>query len=377
MLDRDGLRIVRVDLNQVAEAVELVRLLRQVEAVVQALPLALRRVLGHAEALHVRGRALTGDGGGVGPVLVDVLLARKEGAPRGHTAGAVVEGAEDRSAGRIGGGLEQVVAGSRPDDLELGLPGDAAVQRAELALELTGLGVLGHLEDGVAVADNADIDLLVRRVLRIVVRQHLRFSGVLVGADVEHAVLVGRVLHQAGEVVVEAELAGCSCGGLVVRVELRGVLVHRVAPGDQHRGVVARRDDNLVLLVRLHAVETHASSRLDFSLRNLGAGGGGRRGFGGFRHILVDAAGGEQCAAAEGHGASAECLQHAAAGHQVAEVRVVGLVGAIASTRVAALVGTGQRRALGLEQQVNTLDRHEFSQETYTEFGLEEVTQHE
>ena len=191
-----------------------------------------------------------------------------------------------------------------------------------------------------------------------------RFSGVLVGADIEHAVLVGRVLHQAGEVVVEAELAGCSCGGLVVRVELRRVLVHRVAPGDQHRGVVARRDDNLVLLVRLHAVETHASSRLDLSLRDLGAGGGGRRGFGGFRHILVDAAGGEQCAAAEGHGASAECLQHAAAGHQVAEVRVVGLVGAIASTRVAALVGTGQRRALGLEQQVNTLDRHEFSRET-------------
>ena len=359
VLDRDGVRVVRVDLNQVAEAVEFVGLFRQVEAVVQALPFALGRLLRNAEALDVCGRALAGHRGSVCPVLVDVLLAGKEGAPRGHAARAVVEGAEHRGTGRVSGGLQQVVACRRAHNLELGLAGDTAVQRPELACELAGVLVAGHLEDRVAMAHDANVDLLVRRVLRVVVRQHLRLGGVLVGAHVHHAVLVRRVLHEAREVVVEAELARGGRCGLVIRIEFRCVLVDRIAPGDQHGGSVARGDDNFVLLVRLHALEAHALCWGDLCRSGFGDGvGGGRRRCLGLCGVVIHTARGQESAAAEGDGAGTEGLQHATTGHDVAKVRVVGLVGALARAGVAALVGAGQAGSLGLEQKVDTLQRH-------------------
>ena len=209
------------------------------------------------------------------------------------------------------------------------------------------------------MAHDTNVDLLVRRVLRVVVRQHLRLGGVLVGAHIHHAVLIRRVLHEAREVVVEAELARGSRSGLVVRVELRRVLVDRVAPSDQYGGFIARGDDNFVLLVRLHALEAHALCRGDLRRSGFGDGaGGGRRRCLGLCGVVVHTARCQESAAAEGDGAGTESLQHTTAGHDVAKVRVVGLVGALARAGVAALVGAGQAGSLGLEQKVDTLQRH-------------------
>ena len=196
VLDRGGVRVGGVDLHHPAEAVELVGFLGEVEAVVEALPLALGRALRGIKALDVfLGLALDLGLVGVGPVLLEVLFAGEEGAPRGDAAGAVVQGAADLLAARVGLGLDQLVAGGNASHLEDGFAGDAAVQRAEFALELAGLADLGDFEDGVAVVGQADVDLLIGGVVRVVAREHVWLGGVLVGADVQQAVRVLRVLQ--------------------------------------------------------------------------------------------------------------------------------------------------------------------------------------
>jgi len=180
VLDGGGGRVVGVDLHEVAEAVELVGLAAQVEAGVEALPLAVGLALGGAEAGDGGAGPLVGDGVGVAEVDVEVLLAGQHGAPRGQAPGAVVEGARHAGAGWVGGGLDVVGAGAWADEAELGGAGDTAVERPELAGKLTGALGRGDLEDGVAVVGDADADLLLGGVVGVVVREHLRLGGVLV-----------------------------------------------------------------------------------------------------------------------------------------------------------------------------------------------------
>src|SRR5699024_3085668 len=174
--------ILRVDLDDVAEAVDLVGFQGDVETPVEALPLAVGLAGGDAQTLEGCLDLRVGDGVAVGEVLVEVLLAGEDGAPGGDAAGAVVQGAQDGGAGRVGGGLHVLGAGERADELHRGGGGDAAVQGAELALQVAGAGHGGHLEDGEAVVGPADLHLLFGRVVGVVARVHVRLGGVLVGA---------------------------------------------------------------------------------------------------------------------------------------------------------------------------------------------------
>ena len=262
VLHRGGLRVGRVDLDHPAEAVDFVGLLAEVEALVQALPLALGFFLRSIEALQVfLGLALDLGLASVGPVLLEVLLARQERAPRGDSARAVIERAANLLAGWVFGGLQQFVASSDAANLKFRLTSDATVQWTEFTLQLAGLAHLGNLKDSVPVVGDTDVDLLIRRFIGIVVREHVRLGRVLMRAHVQQPVLILRVLDQTREVVIEAELARRSLCGLVLRIKLRRVFVHRVAPRNQHARCVARWHHQFVLFVGRHRLKLHTLQR--------------------------------------------------------------------------------------------------------------------
>ena len=92
-------------------------------------------------------------------VAVEVLLGGDVGAPGRDAAGAVVDRAEHLRAGRIGAGLQAVVAGGRAGDLHLGVGGDAAVV-GRVRHDLPFAVDLADLDDRVAVRRHLDVDLL-------------------------------------------------------------------------------------------------------------------------------------------------------------------------------------------------------------------------
>ena len=149
----------------------------------------------------------------------------------------------------------------------------------------------------------ADVDLLVRRVVCVVTRVHLRLGGVFVGGDEDHALRIVGVLEKTAEVVVEAELALLGLDALVVDVELGGVLEDRIAPGDEDGVIVALGQSDLVVGVHLDGLEPHALDRGRFPVRAGGGTGAGGRGGGG---LIGRRAGGQGGGAADGdHGEAA------------------------------------------------------------------------
>ena len=155
------------------------------------------------------------------------------------------------------------------------------------------------------------------------------------------------MLEQTREVIVEAELLFRVGGLLVVHIELGRALDHRVAPRDEDGLLVARRHDDLVLLVGLDAVEVHA---VGTGLVRGGFAGGGLAAASGVPGLRVGAvfvfctsgARGQGCAAADGDDGEAAGAQSLAAGELVAEVGVGRGVVAVAEAGVAALVLAGQ-----------------------------------
>ena len=240
VLDRRRGRVGRVDLDDPAEPVGLVGVVRRrgVPARVDGAPVA--SVLRGGEA--VAGLPRVGARGA--EVLVEVLLARQHRAPRGGAAGAVVHGAADRATGRVGRGLEQVRPGGGTVDGEDGVEGDPAVEaRARDVRPRVAALAAGQLDHGHAVRGPGRAD-----------------EGGGVGAGREHDALVGVlvVAHEQGAgagavglddvevVVVVAELPGLRLGRLVVRVEGRRAGQDRVAPAQDRVPAVAGRDRHVV-----------------------------------------------------------------------------------------------------------------------------------
>ena len=294
-------------------------------------------------------------------VLVKVLFAGEHGVPRGDATGTVIQSALDLLARLIGRGLYKLGTGSWADQGEFGGGGNAAVEWAELALELTGVANLGYFHDGVTVTSPANLGLLLGRVIRIVVGEHLRLGGVLVGADVDKAVVIVWVLDKTGKVIVEAELLLSCLGGLILVIEFRCVLKQRIAPGNEDGLLVAIRDDYFVLFIRLYWVELHAlgGGELDVRLRGFAALALGRRRLVG--GIIRVGAGSQRGAAADGYNGQAARAQGGTTGELVAEVRVIGLVLALSEARIATLVSAGQAGTRGCKEtreKIAALKRH-------------------
>ena len=103
---RHGVRVERVDLDDIAGAVRLVRMLRDVEALIGHGPGVAPVLQADAVALHGIGHGIVGVRGG--EIAVEVLLAGEIGAPGRPAIAAIVPGAERLGAGGVGRGLQQV-----------------------------------------------------------------------------------------------------------------------------------------------------------------------------------------------------------------------------------------------------------------------------
>ncbi|MND83597.1 hypothetical protein D3C80_754650 [compost metagenome] len=109
--DRRRFRIERIDLHHPAVTVELVGVLRHVEALVVLVPVDFFAGGHHAVAFLRRVELLLGVA--AAEAVGEVLFTGQIGAPRRLAVGAVLEGAQDVLAVRIGTGFEQGMSGGR------------------------------------------------------------------------------------------------------------------------------------------------------------------------------------------------------------------------------------------------------------------------
>ena len=269
----DGIGVHHIDLDHPAEAVRLVGLLGEIEAIVELAPLI--GAFGNAHALVVGG-FLVALGELAGEVAVDVFLGHDVGAPGRDAAGAIVDRSEDLVAARVCGGLKPGAAGGRARQLHLGARRDAPVQRAlahhlPLAVHLAdfdhGAAMSGHLDVDarlVGVLDDENGEFLLRVLLvRLFADaddagEHEMFVRIFV-VHHEQPVL-GRAVQrdEADIVVVVAELARLRFRALVARVEGRRIGKERVAPAQEHVRVVARRDMMRLVHARFDLREVEA-----------------------------------------------------------------------------------------------------------------------
>ena len=246
VLDGRGVRVVRVDLDDPAEAVHLVRVVGDQEPLVRPLPAAAAA----GDAVAGQGAIAVVGAGGV-EVLVEVLLARQDRPPGGVSSGAVVERAQDGPPGGVGGRPQHRGAGGRTVHREGGMRVDAPVAGAVLEVGVGRLRTSAlDLDDGHAVRRHDDLELLHGEVARRrVVAEHEVVVGVLVVEDEQAVAGAGVAAVAPGEVKIVAVVAGLApllLRRLGVEVELRGVAPQRVAPADDRRPVVAVGDDHVV-----------------------------------------------------------------------------------------------------------------------------------
>ena len=185
-------------------------------------------------------------------IVIDVLLAGEPGAPRRDTAGAIVEHAQHAAAGRIGLGLQSLVAGGGARDLHRRFGVDPpCVFRACDHAPLVALA--DNLDDRSANRRHFDGDQLrchlgeehVADVLPADAGEHQLLIGIFVVRDQEAMAggIDGARHREIGEVVVVvtelALLRGC---GLRIRVVGGCARQHRIAPADEHVGIISRGD---------------------------------------------------------------------------------------------------------------------------------------
>lgn len=138
----------------------------------------------------------------------------------------------------VGGSLHQLVTGRRAADTQRRVAVDAAVvARAlnELPLAVPAL----HLDHRHTFAGQC-LAHVFGRLWHATVRVEVAVVGVFVVDRHQRAVAVVGEFEQAHAVVIVAELHFLGGGGAIAaRIEGRAVLVQRLAPTDQHRGLVA------------------------------------------------------------------------------------------------------------------------------------------
>ncbi|MNY10487.1 hypothetical protein D3C86_1434710 [compost metagenome] len=235
--DRRRLWIERIDFHHPAVTVELVGVLRHVEALVVLVPVDLFAGGHHAVAFLRRVEFLLGVA--AAEAVGEVLFTGQIGAPRRLAVGAVLEGAQDVLAVRIGTGFEQGMSGGRAAQGDRCVAVNAAV--VARALDELPLAVLAlHFNHRHTFAGQRLAHFL-RRLRHAAVGVEVAVVGVFVVDRHQRPVFFARKFEQAHAVVVVAELDFLMFGAAVAaRVERRTVLVQGLAPADQHRGLVAR-----------------------------------------------------------------------------------------------------------------------------------------
>ena len=252
---RHGLRVERVDLDDIARPVRLVRVLRDVEALVDRRPGIAPVLQADAVALHRVRHGIAGVRGG--EIAVEIFLAGQIGAPGRPAVAAIVPGAERGRAGGVGRRLEQVVAARRAGDLHRRVGGDAPVE-----------GRVDHRPPAAVLhRDLEDADAVAGLALAHVVGG-LRQAGGAVAVDDPpvHIFVVdgehGPAIDEEGghAVIVVAEGAFLAGAGAARRmVERLAVGPERVAPGDDIAPGEARRHGHRVQPVGGDGLEAEAA----------------------------------------------------------------------------------------------------------------------
>ena len=270
---RSRVRVPRIDLDDVAEAVGFIGRLTHIKARVEGLPQQFGRLQRNpvavvAVGVHRVGLRRAFDRA---EVLLEILLAGEHCAPRGYAARTVGEGAGNRATFRVGGRLDEVCACRGPDERHRGVGGDAPVVSPHHGFE----AAAGHpfdLDDTHADRGDLDVELLAGRRVLLVAGEHEHRRDVLVVGDKKEPVGLAVYREQTREVVVEAELTPLRGTGLVADIELRRTVENRVAPTDHDALLVTLGDDDGVLAVGRDGVELHARGCFGRRLRRRGRG---------------------------------------------------------------------------------------------------------
>ena len=272
-LDRRARRIPRVDLDDPAEAVGLVAVGGEVEALVGDVPAVTETRGGESVARFMRRR---GQGRAGAKIAVEVLLTGEIGAPRGVAVGTVVQGAEDFHAARIGGSPHQRMARGRTGDAARRVAGDPPVEAGRAPHFPAAVARRLHVNDVDAVAGLLRAHHVAGdRSGRIVRRRGDVMDERRIDVFAVRDEQPPRVVAPGGRKEMHA------VGVRAVAVQLRR-LVHRaaripvrrvregVAPRDQHPGGVAVRHAHRITHrgdVRWHGGEADSASRRGRGLR--------------------------------------------------------------------------------------------------------------
>ena len=208
-------RVQRIELDDPAEAVRLVRVLHRVEAIVVLMPAVTPAALPQAPALFVCRQVVA-----AGEIADEVFFARQVGAPRRLAAGAVVQRAEHGAAFGVGRGFHHRVAGARPADGKRRIAG-AAARVARRPHHLPGAALHLDLEHREAV-----------RGLRFL---HLLSRPRHEPAFVQQAVVGVLVVHRQQAARIAIAIERIEVDAVVVHAHLRRLLGARMrciaAPG--------------------------------------------------------------------------------------------------------------------------------------------------
>ena len=261
-------------------------------------------------------------------VAVEVLLAREHGAPRGGSARAVAECAENELACGVGSGREKSGTGGRARHDEGGRGGDAAVVgAADRVGPGTARAGAGEFDDRHSVRHHRCASLRVRLLGCGGGREHDVLVRVLVIRD-EVTLARGR-LEDVDVVDVVAELLRLRIRRLFGRVEGVGCREERVTPTDHRGPLIALGNHELVGGCRNRGDGSERQSALSSGCRGAPVEGG------------CDDDRGRSRSRARKQGASRE-----RGSRDVPEVPVVARVGHRVEARIRALQMAGDRTAL-------------------------------
>ncbi len=260
VLPRSRLGIVRVDLDDVAEPTRLGRVVRLggVETRVNGLPAVHTRVFSQPVSVAPNCVRIANK------VVMEVLLARQDGAPGRRTPRTVAERADHPMPAPVVSGLEEMTAGCGTGQLERRAGCDSPVERrAPDVAPGAARGRALQLHHAEALRGHCRLESFALLGFGGRRREHDLAVGELVIATQQPSLTEAVGDDDGQEVVVVAELEFLSMGTRRLGIEMWRLVEKRVAPTQDRRPAVTGWDDQRVEIVwsRVDRIELQIAGR--------------------------------------------------------------------------------------------------------------------